>query len=119
MNLSGAKVKGVRTDNGMLTVCFADGRRLSAPLAWYPSLAEASPPERSAWDLGGIGEGIHGPDLDHDLSIEGLFAGAKELPGLVEYTRWIRTLSRPRRRKATYGDWLAIRGKRKRAMQPA
>src|ERR1700722_14001651 len=111
MNLSDAKVKEVNTNDGMLTVWFADGRVLGIPLAWYPSLQEASPAERSTWESRGAGHGIYWPDLDYDLDIEGMIAGAKEMPGLIEYTRWVRTLG-PKRRTATYGAWLAVRGKR-------
>jgi hypothetical protein len=58
-----------------LTVELADGRRISAPLAWFPRLLEASPEARSRWELLGDGEGIHWPDADEDLSVSGLLAG--------------------------------------------
>jgi hypothetical protein len=55
-----------------LVVALADGRRLSVPLAWFPRLAKASAEELCNFELMGDGEGIHWPDLDEDLSVEGL-----------------------------------------------
>ncbi len=52
-----------------------DGRIISAPLAWYPRLMNASEAERSYWKIGG-GYGIHWPDVDEDLSTEGLLRGS-------------------------------------------
>lgn len=58
-----------------LTVGLADGRRVTVPLVWFPRLVEASPRARINWELLGDGEGIHWPDADEDLSVEGLLAG--------------------------------------------
>jgi hypothetical protein len=55
-----------------MTVALADGRRLSVPLAWFPRLAKASPEQLRNHELMGDGEGIHWPDLDEDVSVEGL-----------------------------------------------
>lgn len=66
---------GVRVTDEALTVELADGRTLAVPLAWYPRLAHATSEERVNWRLIGRGEGIHWPDLDEDISVEGLLAG--------------------------------------------
>jgi hypothetical protein len=58
-----------------LTVELVDGRTLTVPLAWYPRLVHGTPQERNHWRLIGDGEGIHWPDLDEDLSVEGLLLG--------------------------------------------
>ena len=58
-----------------LTVGLADGRVIIVPLVWFPRLVRASPAARSKWELLGDGEGIHWPDADEDLSVEGLLAG--------------------------------------------
>ena len=58
-----------------LVVHLTDGRVLSVPLAWFPRLLEASSDQLSHWELLGNGEGIHWPDVDEDLSIEGLLRG--------------------------------------------
>ena len=56
-------------------VSLVDGRTLSVPLEWFPTLAKASKSQRSNYELLGDGEGIHWPDLDEDISIDGLLRG--------------------------------------------
>jgi hypothetical protein len=90
MTTSDARVKNVSTRGGLLTVWLDDGRILSLPLSWYPSLAESRASERSLWRKRGGGEGIHWPALDYDLDIEGLLLGAKEMPTILAYTRRFR-----------------------------
>lgn len=70
------RVKDVEFDAESLTVSLADGRRISAPLAWYPRLLNATPEQRSNWQVCGGGYGIHWPDVDEDLSTEGLLRGS-------------------------------------------
>jgi len=70
-----ALAKSVDFDDSMMRVAFTDGRILSVPLAWFPTLRDASPEQRAAYELGGGGVGLHWPDLDEDLSIAGLMAG--------------------------------------------
>jgi Protein of unknown function (DUF2442) len=60
-----------------LTVRLMDGRTLSVPVAWYPRLAEATPYQRADWEIAGGGYGIHWPQIDEDLSTEGLLRGAR------------------------------------------
>ncbi len=67
----------VDCSNDELTVSLEDGRRLSVPLSWFPRLLDASPTERNNFELLGGGLGIHWPDLDEDLSIEGLLRGVR------------------------------------------
>ena len=55
-----------------LSVTLTDGRVVSAPLAWFPRLADASPGQRSDWDLIGGGVGIHWEAIDEDISIVSL-----------------------------------------------
>jgi hypothetical protein len=70
------RVKAVRFAEDLLTVDLMDGRVISVPLAWYPRLAAASPEALRNWQIAGGGYGIHWPDLDEDLSTEGLLRGA-------------------------------------------
>ena len=58
-----------------LTVGLADGRAITVPLVWFPRLLHASAAARGKWELLGDGEGIHWPDADEDLSVEGMLAG--------------------------------------------
>jgi hypothetical protein len=72
-----------------LTVDLADGRTISAPLVWYPRLVHATPQERGSWELHAAGQHIHWPDLDEDLSVEGLLAGRKSGEGRKSLERWL------------------------------
>ena len=70
------RVKSVSIDADRLTIELMDGRAISAPLAWYPRLSRASPEQRARWKIAGGGYGLNWPDLDEDLSTEGLLRGA-------------------------------------------
>lgn len=59
-----------------LIVILADGRELSAPLAWFPRLLDATDEQRRNWRLIGKGHGIHWPDVDEDISVESLLRAA-------------------------------------------
>ncbi|TAD80031.1 MAG: DUF2442 domain-containing protein [Sphingomonadales bacterium] len=70
------RVLDVRFDDASLIVDLMDGRTISAPLAWYPRLLHATPEQRAHWETAGAGYGIHWPEIDEDLSTEGLLRGA-------------------------------------------
>jgi hypothetical protein len=70
------RVDSVAFSNDALVVGLKDGRQISVPLAWFPRLAEAPEALLNNWELCGGGYGIHWPDLDEDLSTEGLLRGA-------------------------------------------
>lgn len=72
---AGTRVKDVRVSEDTLSVDLADGRTIIVPLAWYPRLLHASPEQRVNWQLAGAGFGIHWPDIDEDLSTDGLLRG--------------------------------------------
>ena len=72
-----------------LAVELSDGRTISVPLAWYPRLVHAMPQERDNWELIGDGQGIHWPDLDEDISIEGLLAGRKSGESHRSFQQWL------------------------------
>ncbi len=78
----------VVTDDA-LTVDLGDGRRISAPLEWYPRLAHATRQERDNWRLIGGGQGIHWGDLDEDISIESLLAGRRSMESRTSFQRWL------------------------------
>ncbi len=63
-------------DDDSISVSLKDGRTISAPLAWYPRLFNATPEQRCNRKIAGGGYGIHWPDLDEDISTEGLLRGA-------------------------------------------
>ena len=70
------RVKNVEVTDDALIVALRDGRTISVPLVWYPRLLNASETERQNWQISGGGYGIHWPDIDEDLSTEGLLRGA-------------------------------------------
>ena len=65
---------GVSFTKDALRVRLADGREVSAPLVWFPRLKAATARQRKNWRLIGGGVGIHWPDVDEDISVEGLMA---------------------------------------------
>jgi hypothetical protein len=83
-----AAMNVVVTDD-TLTVDLSDGRTISVPLAWYPRLVHGTSDERAKWRLIGRGEGIHWPDLDDDISVEGLIAGKPSGESQASLARWI------------------------------
>ena len=70
------RVRGVHIDEERLTVELMDGRSIAVPLAWYPRLFSATAKQRLRWEIAGGGYGVHWPDIDEDLSTEGLLRGA-------------------------------------------
>ena len=71
------RVLDVAFSDDALSVSLLDGRVISVPLVWYPRLLNATPAQRKNWKIAGGGYGIHWPDVDEDLSTEGLLRGAK------------------------------------------
>ena len=58
-----------------MSVRLNDGREISVPLEWYPRLKKASPEKRAKYRLIGDGTGIHWPEIDEDLDLEGIMGG--------------------------------------------
>ena len=69
------RAKEVSVNDDELSVLLADGRRVSAPLAWFPRLLRATPAQRANFEIIGDGRGIHWPEVDEDLSVAGLLRG--------------------------------------------
>lgn len=72
---AGTRVKDVRVTDDVLSVDLIDGRTITVPLAWYPRLLHATTEQRANWQVAGAGFRIHWPDVDEDLSTEGLLLG--------------------------------------------
>ncbi len=83
------EARNVIVSEAALSAELSDGRTISVPLDWYPRLAHATPQERGTWELIGGGEGIHWPDLDEDISIEGLLAGRRSGESDRSFQRWL------------------------------
>ena len=84
---SGTRVKDVRLTEDTISVDLIDGRTIVAPLAWYPRLLHATADQRAHWEVCGGGFGIHWPEIDEDLSTEGLLRGAPAPRGLAAIQR--------------------------------
>ena len=72
----GERAKHVHFTKDTVSVDLVDGRTITVPLAWYPRLLHATAEQRANWQVCGGGFGIHWPDIDEDLSTEGLLRGA-------------------------------------------
>ena len=79
------RIRDVVVSPDDLTVALMDGRTIIVPLAWYPRLEAGTPEQRAHWELAGGGYGIHWPELDEDLSTEGLLAGARAPRGSASW----------------------------------
>ena len=83
------EAEGVTVTEDTLRAELSDGRTISVPLAWYPRLVHATQEERANWELIGKGQGIRWPDLDEDLSVEGLIAGRPSGESQRSFKRWL------------------------------
>jgi hypothetical protein len=90
-DLAEARAQRVSVSEDTLTVELVDGRTVTVPVTWYPRLAHGSLAERANWRLIGEGEGIHWPDLDEDISIEGLLAGRRSGETQASLRRWFQS----------------------------
>lgn len=82
-------IQAVVVSEDTLAVDLSDGRSISVPLAWYPRLWHGTESERIHWRLIGQGEGIHWPDLDEDISVEGLILGRPSNESQRSLQRWL------------------------------
>lgn len=76
MPTAGERIMNVACTADAVCAELADGRTICAPLAWFPRLLHATPEQRSRFRIAGAGYGIHWPEIDEDLSVEGLLRGA-------------------------------------------
>ena len=72
---SDPRIQKVRVTKDQIIADLADGRVISVPLAWSWRLSEATPVQRAKFRLIGTGQGVHWPDVDEDISVEGLLYG--------------------------------------------
>ena len=86
----------VRVTRDSIVVELTDGRTIKVPLSWYPRLQHGTTSERESWRLIGAGTGIHWPDLDEDISVDGLLAGLPSGECQSSFNKWL--ASRPKRR---------------------
>ena len=83
------KIIGVQVTEDTLMVDLEDGRTIAVPLSWYPRLAYATAEERGNYQIAGAGYGIHWPDLDEDIGVEGLLTGKRSMESAASLQRWL------------------------------
>jgi hypothetical protein len=75
VNSAEPRIKAIRVTDEMIMADLVDGRTISVPLVWSWRLAEATPEQRAKYELTGDGQGVHWPDVDEDISAEGMLTG--------------------------------------------
>jgi hypothetical protein len=77
MSTAVAELRAARVEvsDDFITAHLVDGRLVSVPLWWSWRLEAATQAEREHWEMIGDGFGFHWPDVDEDLSVEGMLFG--------------------------------------------
>ena len=70
-----ALIQDIQVTDDTITAHLTDGRTISVPLVWSWRLSEATPEQRANYEIIGDGEGVHWPDVDEDISAEGMLHG--------------------------------------------
>ncbi len=83
------RVVNVTVTEDTLSVDLEDGRTISVPIGWYPRLAYGTQAERLHFQISDAGYGIHWPDLDEDIGVEGLLFGKRSTESPASFERWL------------------------------
>jgi hypothetical protein len=83
------KALNVTMTDDTLTVDLDDGRTLAVPIGWFPRLVYGTALERTNVQIAGAGFGLHWPDLDEDIGVEGLLLGKKSAESPASFARWL------------------------------
>jgi len=75
VKLQEVRIKDIKVTDDTITAYLVDGRIISVPLAWSWRLSEATPEQRGNYEIIGDGQGVHWPDIDEDISAEGMMYG--------------------------------------------
>ena len=108
-----SRIARVEVTDETITAHLVDGRVISVPLAWSWRLSDATPSQRANWRLIGDGHGVHWPDVDEDISAEGMLSGVPaRRPGSGPRTKGPanRALQPPRRKAKSKPRSRAARG---------
>ncbi len=84
-----ARILKVNIADDTLAVDLEDGRSIAVPLGWYPRLTYGTDKERANFQIADAGYGIHWPDLDEDVGVEGMLLGKKSAESPDSFARWI------------------------------
>jgi hypothetical protein len=94
VTLSLPRITGVSVTDDTLAVDLEDGRSVSVPIGWYPRLANGTAVERANVQIAGAGFGLHWPDLDEDIGVEGILLGKRSAESPQSFERWYRLESK-------------------------
>ncbi len=72
---SDARIGSITVTEDSISAQLRDGRVISVPLAWSWRLSQATPQQRSHWEIIGSGTGARWPEIDEDISVEGMLHG--------------------------------------------
>jgi len=75
VKLQEVRIKDIKVTEDTITAQLVDGRVISVPLAWSWRLSDATSQQRANFRIIGDGDGVHWPDIDEDISAEGMFYG--------------------------------------------
>ena len=84
------RVVRVSVTDDTLSVDLDDGSSVFVPIGWYPRLAHGTPAERVNVQISGAGYGLHWPDLDEDIGIEGLLLGKRSTESPESFEKWLK-----------------------------
>ena len=90
VSLAWPRLVSISVNDDTLAVDLEDGRTISVPVSWYPRLAHGTPDEKAHFETSGGGYGIYWPDLDEDISIEGMLLGRKSTESPASFERWLK-----------------------------
>lgn len=77
---SDPRIMAVEVTGEVISAQLADGRSVSVPLAWSWRLSNATPEQRNHFEIIGMGEGVHWPEIDEDISARGMLQGIPARP---------------------------------------
>ncbi len=69
------RIKDIEVTDDSIIAHLMDGRTISVPLVWSWRLMEATPEQRKNYKIIGDGHGVHWPDVDEDISADGMLYG--------------------------------------------
>ena len=75
VNVTEPRVLDIEITEDEIIAHLVDGRTITVPLAWSWRLSEATADQRQNFEIIGDGQGIHWPDIDEDISVEGMLWG--------------------------------------------
>jgi hypothetical protein len=83
------KVVNATLTDDTLSVDPEDGRTIAVPTGWYPRLARGTPAERTNVQISGASYGLHWPELDENVGVEGLLLGKPSTESAASFERWL------------------------------